>query len=76
MTALRGDTQIVNCIAPHPHESLLASCGIDSTVKLWAPTRSVPRQPLKSRGLLQAVAENEAGKAEENWSSLAHVFHP
>lgn len=39
VTALFGDCQVVNCIAGHPHEPALASCGIDSTVKLWNPCR-------------------------------------
>lgn len=35
ITALRGDRYVVNCIDSHPTAPLLASCGIDATVKLW-----------------------------------------
>lgn len=34
---LRGDESIVNCLQPHPFTCLLASSGIDSVVRLWAP---------------------------------------
>ncbi|XP_039288976.1 WD and tetratricopeptide repeats protein 1-like isoform X2 [Nilaparvata lugens] len=34
---LIGDSSIVNCIQPHPSCCLLASSGIDSSVRLWSP---------------------------------------
>ncbi len=37
LTALRGDQDIVNCVAAHPTQPLLASCGLDATLKLWRP---------------------------------------
>ena len=30
LTALRGDQDIVNCVAAHPTQPLLASCGFHS----------------------------------------------
>ncbi|KAK3018810.1 hypothetical protein RJ639_003042 [Escallonia herrerae] len=32
-----GDCQIVNHLEPHPNLPVLASCGIEKKVKLWAP---------------------------------------
>eukprot|EP00262_Sarcandra_glabra_P001529 TRINITY_DN1166_c0_g1_i1.p1 TRINITY_DN1166_c0_g1~~TRINITY_DN1166_c0_g1_i1.p1 ORF type:complete len:478 (-),score=70.36 TRINITY_DN1166_c0_g1_i1:227-1660(-) len=32
-----GDRQIVNCLEPHPYVPFLATSGIESNVKLWAP---------------------------------------
>ncbi|XP_045611608.2 WD and tetratricopeptide repeats protein 1 isoform X1 [Procambarus clarkii] len=32
-----GDESIVNCVQCHPHTCLLATSGIESVVKLWAP---------------------------------------
>ncbi|GAB0097419.1 Tetratricopeptide repeat [Sergentomyia squamirostris] len=32
-----GDTNIVNCVQPHPSVCLLATSGIDHTIKLWSP---------------------------------------
>lgn len=34
---MRGDDSIVNCLEPHPHATVLATSGIDDTVKVWAP---------------------------------------
>lgn len=31
------DTRIVNCVEQHPHEIVIASCGINTDVKIWAP---------------------------------------
>ena len=37
LTALHADTDIVNCVAGHPYEPLLASSGIESNIKMWEP---------------------------------------
>lgn len=37
LAAVTGDASVVNCVAGHPHAPVLASCGIDESVKLWAP---------------------------------------
>lgn len=36
-----GDESIVNCVQSHPHTCLLATSGIESVVKLWAPLPQV-----------------------------------
>jgi WD repeat-containing protein 42A len=33
----RGDGQVVNCLEPHPNITVLATSGMDSTAKVWAP---------------------------------------
>lgn len=33
---------MVNCLEPHPHTSVLATSGIDSTIKLWEPMADGP----------------------------------
>lgn len=35
---MEADKQVVNCIQPHPHTLMLASCGIDWDIKIWTPT--------------------------------------
>ncbi|KAK9787482.1 hypothetical protein WJX73_000111 [Symbiochloris irregularis] len=55
LAALRGDGCIVNCIAGHPHEPVLASCGIDDSVKLWAPQFTGISRHSIQRHLLQHV---------------------
>jgi len=43
LTVARGDYYAVNCIRGHPRLPLLATSGIDSSVKLWAPAAGAPR---------------------------------
>lgn len=33
----RADRTIVNCVQPHPFACMLATSGIDDTVRLWQP---------------------------------------
>lgn len=41
-----GDRHIVNQLEPHPHLPMFATCGIEKSVKLWAPMASkVPPLP-------------------------------
>lgn len=40
----KGDSHILNAIAPHPTDLCIATGGIDDTVKLWYPTASEPRK--------------------------------
>ncbi|KAL4569666.1 hypothetical protein LXL04_025308 [Taraxacum kok-saghyz] len=35
---MEADKEVVNCIQPHPHISMLASSGIESDIKIWTPT--------------------------------------
>jgi len=34
---LRGDDHVVNCVEPHPSLPIMATAGIDDTVKVWSP---------------------------------------
>lgn len=34
---MKGDDKVVNCLEPHPHATILATSGIDDTIKVWAP---------------------------------------
>lgn len=34
---LKGDQAVVNCLEPHPYATILATSGIEDTVKIWAP---------------------------------------
>lgn len=42
----KGDQLTVNCAQSHPFDCLLATSGIDSTVKLWEPAPEVRRLKL------------------------------
>jgi WD40 repeat protein len=63
VTCLRADRYVVNCCDSHPSLPLMASCGIDSTIKLWTPCLSSPR-PL-SDALLFSMGYNELQQAAE-----------
>ncbi|XP_030933686.1 WD and tetratricopeptide repeats protein 1 isoform X1 [Quercus lobata] len=39
---LLGDDAVVNCVQCHPFDSVVATSGIDNTIKIWTPTASVP----------------------------------
>ncbi|XP_051118089.1 protein ALTERED SEED GERMINATION 2 isoform X2 [Andrographis paniculata] len=39
---LHGDDAVVNCVQSHPHDSVIATSGIDSTIKIWSPTSPAP----------------------------------
>ncbi|KAL2242213.1 UNVERIFIED_CONTAM: WD and tetratricopeptide repeats protein 1 [Sesamum indicum] len=39
---LHGDEAVVNCVQCHPYDCVIATSGIDSTIKIWTPNSSVP----------------------------------
>lgn len=39
---LLGDEAVVNCIQCHPFDSVIATSGIDNTIKIWTPTAPAP----------------------------------
>ncbi|KAL0322869.1 UNVERIFIED_CONTAM: WD and tetratricopeptide repeats protein 1 [Sesamum angustifolium] len=39
---LHGDDAVVNCVQCHPYDCVIATSGIDSTIKIWTPNSSVP----------------------------------
>ncbi|XP_057974585.1 protein ALTERED SEED GERMINATION 2 isoform X2 [Malania oleifera] len=39
---LMGDENVVNCVQCHPFDCTVATSGIDSTIKIWTPSASVP----------------------------------
>lgn len=39
---LHGDEAVVNCVQCHPSDCVVATSGIDNTIKIWTPTASVP----------------------------------
>ncbi|XP_047160111.1 protein ALTERED SEED GERMINATION 2 isoform X2 [Vigna umbellata] len=48
---LNGDGSVVNCIQCHPFDFVVATSGIDSTIKIWTPSAPVP----------SSVADGSAG---------------
>lgn len=40
MRVMKGDKRIVNCVEQHPSDIIVASSGIDTSIKIWAPGAS------------------------------------
>jgi hypothetical protein len=72
ITALRGDHYVVNGIASHPHAPVLASCGIDATVKLWTPCLTHPRA--LSTELLYSLGYKEVERAAVGAANMFRGF--
>ncbi|CAI7899727.1 unnamed protein product [Closterium sp. NIES-54] len=50
-----GDVHVVNCLEPHPSATILATSGIESTVKIWAPTATSPKGlPSNAQSVMEA----------------------
>ncbi|KAI5073479.1 hypothetical protein GOP47_0011492 [Adiantum capillus-veneris] len=68
----KGDTQVVNCLEPHPHATILATSGIEKTAKIWAPIAedyvALPRNAEKIMKL------NQRGR-EEGSPYLSDIMH-
>ncbi|XP_047487482.1 WD and tetratricopeptide repeats protein 1-like isoform X2 [Penaeus chinensis] len=79
-----GDESIVNCVQPHPHTCLLATSGIESVVKLWAPLPQVDNEDLQSMDFEKmektAQANQQRMSADPlemmlmHMGNMAHVF--
>ncbi|KAF3777305.1 DDB1- and CUL4-associated factor 8, partial [Nymphaea thermarum] len=39
---MKGDKDVVNCVEPHPHATVLATSGIENNIKIWTPKASEP----------------------------------
>lgn len=39
---LLGDEAVVNCVQCHPYDCVVATSGIDNTIKIWTPSAPVP----------------------------------
>ncbi|XP_050377111.1 protein ALTERED SEED GERMINATION 2 isoform X2 [Argentina anserina] len=57
---LQGDEAVVNCVQCHPSDCVVATSGIDNTIKLWTPSASVP----------SSVAGGAAGPETANISNV------
>ena len=56
--ALESDSMIANCVRPHPKLPVIATSGIDDTIKIWSPLFST------TGGGSQRVVSDDASLAE------------
>uniref|UniRef100_T1KVK3 WD and tetratricopeptide repeats protein 1 n=1 Tax=Tetranychus urticae TaxID=32264 RepID=T1KVK3_TETUR len=71
---LKADEAVVNCLQPHPTDCLLATSGIEKTVKLWAPKPedgpdSV--EPTEVEDINEAASSNQKLMYENQTGELA-----
>ncbi|XP_025614001.1 uncharacterized protein [Arachis hypogaea] len=70
-----GDQHVVNQLEPHPHLPILATCGIENDVKIWAPLASdLPPIPVNAKEIIEA---NRKGREDQTRGTLppAVIMH-
>ncbi|KAJ4828567.1 hypothetical protein Tsubulata_029452 [Turnera subulata] len=67
---LLGDDAVVNCVQCHPFDCVVATSGIDNTIKIWTPTAAVPS--VVSGGAAGPEASNVLEAMESNQRRLSH----
>ncbi|XP_073053050.1 protein ALTERED SEED GERMINATION 2 isoform X2 [Primulina eburnea] len=68
---LRGDEAVVNCIQCHPYDCVIATSGIDSTIKIWTPNSPVPS--IVAGGAAGPETSNVLDAMEENQRRLCRT---
>ena len=58
-----ADADILNCVQPHPYDFMLASSGIEHTVRIWEPRGN---QPASLAGLTAIVEGNMEQMLEDD----------
>ncbi|PSS12128.1 DDB1- and CUL4-associated factor like [Actinidia chinensis var. chinensis] len=64
---MQADKNVVNCIEPHPHTTVLASSGIETNIKMWTPNAL-------DRATLPTNIEKTRSKPRGGW--LNHMALP
>ncbi|KAI3760755.1 hypothetical protein L1987_51154 [Smallanthus sonchifolius] len=67
---LLGDGAVVNCVQSHPFDSVVATSGIDNTIKIWTPLASVPS--VVAGGTAGPETANILDAMEGNQRRLSH----
>ncbi|KAF3665899.1 WD and tetratricopeptide repeat protein, putative isoform 4 [Capsicum annuum] len=68
---LHGDEAVVNCVQCHPYDCIVATSGIDNTIKIWTPTASVPS--LVASGAAGPETSNVLDAMESNQRRLCRT---
>ncbi|MCO5601488.1 hypothetical protein L7F22_055609 [Adiantum nelumboides] len=72
VSLFKGDNQVVNCLEPHPHVTVLATSGMGHTAKIWAPL-SEDYVPLPDNAE-KIMKSNQRGR-EEGFQRLSDIIH-
>ncbi|KAL3504844.1 hypothetical protein ACH5RR_034685 [Cinchona calisaya] len=71
---IHGDDAVVNCIQCHPFDCVVATSGIDDTIKIWTPTASVPATV--AGGAAGPETSDVLDAMENNQQRLSHTRGP
>ncbi|KAM3309206.1 hypothetical protein P3S67_010950 [Capsicum chacoense] len=63
-----GDRHIVNQLAPHPYIPVLATCGIEKTIKLWTPSSNIATS--LPRDVQKIMEANKRGREDHSRTTL------
>ncbi|XP_063729139.1 WD and tetratricopeptide repeats protein 1-like [Symsagittifera roscoffensis] len=77
-----GDESIVNCLQPNPRLCMLATSGIDDTIKLWSPGRTNVENPHLRTDLTSVASSNQKRLHQDpietffslNFTTMSHRF--
>lgn len=67
---LMGDGAVVNCVQSHPFDCVVATSGIDNTIKIWSPLASIPS--VVAGGTTGPETANILDTMEGNQRRLSH----
>ncbi|KAJ7958942.1 WD and tetratricopeptide repeats protein 1 [Quillaja saponaria] len=67
---LNGDEAVVNCVQCHPFDFVVATSGIDRTIKVWTPSASVPS--IVAGGAAGPETADVLDAMENNQQKLCH----
>ncbi|KAI3685755.1 hypothetical protein L6452_35013 [Arctium lappa] len=67
---LMGDGAVVNCVQSHPFDCVVATSGIDNTIKIWTPLASIPS--VVAGGTAGPETANILDTMEGNQRRLSH----
>ncbi|CAI0467739.1 unnamed protein product [Linum tenue] len=70
MKMLHGDEAVVNCVQSHPSDCVVATSGIDNTIKIWTPSASVPS--IVAGGAAGHESNNVVEVMETNQRKMCH----
>ncbi|KAL5581174.1 hypothetical protein UlMin_013616 [Ulmus minor] len=59
-----GDRRVVNQLEPHPHMPFLATCGIESKIKLWTPRAT--NDPPVPDDVEKIIESNKRGRGDQS----------
>ncbi|XP_004612520.1 DDB1- and CUL4-associated factor 8 [Sorex araneus] len=69
---MEGDQEgSINCLDPHPHLPIIASCGLDYEAKIWAPSRIITTHP----DSIKAVMKKNKQERNEDSNQHTHLFN-